>query len=109
MLKAVDGKLPEFVEALVGPGRVDPNYLPPENDLPAVLAAAKKGFPQLNSKNLSYHINYTKVLLLLDRIGNDLQDIATPKRVGGDGRARSKSSHHIRSKKVKTNSRLKNS
>ena len=54
MLKAVDGKLPEFVEALVGPGRVDPNYLPPENDLPAVLAAAKKGFPQLNSKNFSY-------------------------------------------------------
>ena len=54
MLKAVDGKLPEFVEALVGPGRVDPNYPPPENDLPAVLAAAKKGFPLLNSEN---HLN----------------------------------------------------
>ena len=46
MLKAVDGKLPEFVEALVGPGKVDPNFLPSENHLPAVLAAAKKGFSQ---------------------------------------------------------------
>jgi hypothetical protein len=43
-MKAVDGELPEFVEVLLALGKVDPNWLPVENHLPAVLAAAKKGW-----------------------------------------------------------------
>jgi hypothetical protein len=59
-LKACQGELHEFVQALVEIGGVDPNATPTGYNLSPILVAAKRGSVQLIKQNLkknTYHTN----------------------------------------------------